>query len=352
VVGPADVFFCENGAYPVGGRVIHDTHKYGYLSLGEIIKLSSNIGAAKVGRKLGRAKLHSYLKKFGFGGKTGVDLPGEVPGYLPAPQNWSEIGLANISFGQGVSLTALQLTSALGAVANDGLLMKPYVVKTVLKQGQIFKENQPKAQRQVISAETAKTVAAMLKTVLEDGGTGKAASLTGYEGAGKTGTAQKAASNGRGYSDKRVASFVGFVPADHPRIVISVFIDEPRGASYGGVVAAPVFKAIGEQVLPLLQVYPKGVTIMARAEPVWPPEEKGKTVSAAQTRREDETAAEEIGVMPDFSGKSIRQVVQVAKRLDLDLQFVGSGRAVAQNPAAGQVLQGHTKGVVKFQPTI
>jgi cell division protein FtsI (penicillin-binding protein 3) len=166
----------------LGGKVIHDLHKYGWLSLGEVIKVSSNIGAVKVGQKLGREKFHRYLKSFGFGLRTGIDLPGEVPGYLPPPQHWSELGLANISFGQGISLTALQLTAALAAIANGGVLMRPYVVKAVLeRQGNVLKENQPRALRRVISPETARMISSILRAVLEEGGTGTAACLSGYE---------------------------------------------------------------------------------------------------------------------------------------------------------------------------
>ncbi len=150
MAAPKEMFFCENGSYLVGGKIIHDTHKHGWLSLSDIIKVSSNIGASKVGRKLGKNKLHRYLKNFGFGGKTGMDLPGEVPGFLAAPRTWSEVGLANISFGQGVSATALQLTSALAALANGGVLMRPYVVKAVLEpNGSVLKENRPKSVRRV-----------------------------------------------------------------------------------------------------------------------------------------------------------------------------------------------------------
>lgn len=220
VASSGDVFFCENGSYAVGGKIIHDIHKYGWLSLGEIIKVSSNIGASKVGKKLGKGKLHHYLKGFGFGSKTGVDLPGEVAGSLPHPQFWSEVGLANISFGQGVSLTALQLTTALAAIANGGVMMRPYVVKAIMeRQGnvsKVLKENRPKAMRRVVSQETAKTVAAILKTVMQGGGTGQAACLSEYETAGKTGTAQKASSSGRGYSEKRIGSFIGFAPRIPP----------------------------------------------------------------------------------------------------------------------------------------
>lgn len=347
---PKEMFFCENGAYPVGGKVIHDTHRHGWLSLADIIKVSSNIGASKVGRKLGRIKLHRYLKNFGFGAKTGIDLPGEVPGFLAPPNTWSEVGLANISFGQGISTTALQLTAALSAIANGGVLMKPYAVKAVKdSSGKLLQENRPKAVRRVVSAETASTVARILRTVMDEGGTGKAARLAGYESAGKTGTAQKALAHGRGYSDKRIASFFGFAPADNPQVVITVIIDEPQGSSYGGIVAAPAFKAIGEQILPYMGVYPKGVTYLVRAGAAINPVREERTAHPAIQPGPTE-ATEEPGVMPDFSGKSLRQVVLTAQRLGLDLKLEGSGKAVSQNPPPGYVLQGQTRGVVKFSP--
>jgi cell division protein FtsI (penicillin-binding protein 3) len=351
--GPGDVFFCENGAWGVGGRVIHDTHSYGWLSLGEIIKVSSNIGASKVGQKLGKEKLHRSLKNFGFGSRTGVDLPGEVPGFLSAARHWSDVGLANICFGQGISTTALQLTAAFAVFANGGTLMKPYTVKAVLDpQGGVLKENQPSPVRRVISPETARMVSSILKTVTEEGGTGRAASLSGYEAAGKTGTAQKALPEGRGYSDKRVASFVGFAPVENPQVVISVIIDEPVGISYGGVVAAPTFKRIAEQVLPYMGVYPKGVTYLAKAGPQNLRDDKDPGTNPPPATAKTVEVAEEPGVMPDFSGKPIRQVVQIARRLGLELKLEGSGVAISQSPAPGQILQGNARGVVRFQSPI
>ena len=350
-----DVFFCENGTYTVGGRIIHDVHKYGWLSLGEIIKVSSNIGASKVGKKLGKGRYHSYLKSFGFGSKTGIDLPGETTGFLSAPQQWSEVGLANISFGQGVSLTTLQLTNALAAIANGGSLMRPYVVKAVMDQaGNVLKENRPKVLRRVLSVETARNVALVLKTVTEEGGTGKSAGVPGYEVAGKTGTAQKALANGRGYSDRRIGSFIGFAPATNPQVVISVIIDEPEGIRYGGVVAAPAFKAIAEQVLPYLGAYPKGTTYLVAEsrDKAVPASLAALRAPAAVGQMRGEDFAETQGVMPDFSGKSIRQVVQTAQRLGLELKFVGSGKAVAQTPPPGHIFQGETRGVVRFQPSL
>lgn len=351
-----DVFFCENGSYHVGGKVIHDVHKYGWLTLGDIIKVSSNIGASKLGKKLGREKFYRYLEEFGFGKKTGIDFPGEVSGNLPPFSSWSEVGLANISFGQGISLTALQLTAAMAAIANKGLLMRPYVGKVIQrKDGVILKENRPKVVRRVISPETANTVTAILKTVTREGGTGKAAFLPGYEVAGKTGTAQKAFLSGRGYSEKRIGSFIGFIPADNPRVVISVIIDEPQGISYGGVVAAPAFKAIAEQILPYMGIYPQGVTYLVQAVPKndsSPRDNKSSSSFNPFNGAKNDEQLGERGVMPDFHGKSMRQVMQMAQRLGLDLKLVGSGRAVDQTPPPGEIIQGDKKGIVKFQPAI
>jgi len=352
VAAPKEMFFCENGSYTVGGRAIHDAHKHGWLSLKDIIKVSSNIGASKVGRKLGKGKLYRYLKNFGFGSKTGVDLPGEVSGSVPPPRYWSEVGLANISFGQGVSTTALQLTAALAAVANGGVLMKPYAVKAVLEpNGNGVKENRPTAVRRVISPETAAGVTQILKAVMEEGGTGSSARLSGFEAAGKTGTAQKALPNGRGYSDKRVASFFGYAPAENPQVVITVIIDEPQGSPYGGVVAAPAFKAIAEQLLPYMGIYPKGTTYLTRAGSYAIPRAGGEAAPAGVTATSSRVA-EEPGVMPDFSGKSLREVFLIAQRLGLNLKLVGSGIAVSQSPTPGQILQGQTQGVVKFEPSL
>jgi cell division protein FtsI (penicillin-binding protein 3) len=352
VTSPKEIFFCENGSYMVGGKVIHDAQKHKWLSLKDIIKVSSNIGAAKVGRKLGKTKFHRYLSAFGFGARTGIDLPGEVSGSVPAPQDWSEVGLANISFGQGISVTPLQLTVALAAIAHDGVLMRPYVVKAVQERGgQTIRENHPRALRRVISPRTAQAVRGILKTVLEEGGTGTAARIAGYEVAGKTGTAQKASATTRGYSDKRIASFIGMAPVENPQFVLTVLLDEPKGVSYGGVVAAPAFRAMGEQILPYIGVYPKGVTFLARAGSVKPPE--GKWLGDdSQTVLPTQSLSSEPGRMPDFSGQSLRQVVLAAQRLGLDLALRGSGKAISQNPEPGRMIRKDQKGWVKFQPTL
>lgn len=355
LASPREVIFCENGSFQVGGRIIHDVHRYGWLSVADIIKVSSNIGASKLGKKLGKEKFYRYLREFGFGQKTGIDLPGEVAGSLPHFSTWSEVGLANISFGQGISLTALQLTVAMGAIANKGVMMRPYIGKVIQqKEGEIIKENKPKVVRRIISQETAHSVTTILKTVTQEGGTGKAAYVPGYEIAGKTGTAQKALLSGRGYSEKRIGSFVGFAPADNPRLVISVIIDEPQGISYGGVVAAPAFKAIAEQVLPYLGLYPRGVTYLAQSSSgnESAPKAQKNFVSSDYGLPKSRDYVSRAGLMPDFHGKTMRQVLQMARQLGLDLKFVGTGRAVAQLPSPGESLPEDKKGIVKFEPKI
>lgn len=251
VVKPQDKIFCENGSMELSGKIIHDTHKYGTLSVSEIMKFSSNIGSTKIAAKLGKENYYDYLAAFGFGSPTGLGLKGEGEGILHPLKNWSKLDLANISFGQGVSVTPIQLVTAFSAIANGGYMVKPYMVKDFLdRDGKVIKSNQPQILRKVIGGETAARITEMLRDVVNEGGTGTAAALKGYDVAGKTGTSQKAAENGRGYAGgKHVASFIGFAPAQSPELVVLVAIDEPAGIQYGGVVAAPAFRAIAETSL-------------------------------------------------------------------------------------------------------
>jgi len=250
VVRPGDKFNCEKGSMELAGKVIHDTHKHGTLTVREIMKFSSNIGSAKIAAKLGKERFYDYITSFGFGSPTGIELNGEGSGILRSMKTWSKLELANVSFGQGVSVTPLQLTTAFSAIANGGYLMKPYLVKDILdRDGKVIKSNQPQIVKKVISGDTASKVTEMLRDAVAEGGTGTEAALNGYDVAGKTGTAQKV-SGGRGYAEnKHVASFIGFVPAESPELVVLVAIDEPEGIQYGGIVAAPAFKAIAETSL-------------------------------------------------------------------------------------------------------
>ncbi len=259
---PGSEFYCEKGAYRIGKNVVHDVRRHARLSLQDILKYSSNIGAAKVGEKVGPAYLYRKLKEFGLGDRLGVECPGETRGSLLPVGGWSEIDAVTICFGQGVSVSALQLAAAVSAIANGGLLMKPYLVQGMTDvHGGVVKSFQPAALRQVISSENAWRLTRMMERAVEKGGTGVRAALGGYKVAGKTGTAQKADPAGGGYAeDKYIASFVGFVPAEDPEIVVLVVIDEPQKHHYGGVVAAPVFRRIVRKTLRYLKVPPELAT--------------------------------------------------------------------------------------------
>jgi cell division protein FtsI (penicillin-binding protein 3) len=246
-VRPTDRINCAGGSYAVGNRVIHDHEPYGWLTVSDVVKHSSNIGAAKIGERLGSARLGKAIRDFGFGQLTGIDLPGEVAGLLIPDHKWARINLATISFGQGIAVTPLQLLRAYAAIANGGKLMRPFIVRRVVEaDGTVVHENMPQVMGQPISKETAATVTQILRGVVE-GGTGKQARVEGVPVAGKTGTAQKVDGKTGHYSARaRMSSFIGFVPADQPRFAILVVVDTPRTAVYGGVVAAPVFQRIAE----------------------------------------------------------------------------------------------------------
>lgn len=256
VVRPTDSFDCSAGAIRVGGATMHDAHHNGVLTFQEVIQKSSNVGSIMVGMRLGPERYHRYIKSFGFGEKTGIDLPGETPGMVLSPSNWSKTSIGAISIGQEVGVTPLQVLMAISAIGNGGKLMRPYMVSEIRGAGgKVVHKNEPVEVRQVISEDVARTMTRILKTVSEEGGTAGMARIQEFEVAGKTGTAQKIDPVTRRYSSHLfVSSFVGYVPADDPRLAIIVVVNEPKGAIYGGVVAAPVFKNIADQVLTYLSV--------------------------------------------------------------------------------------------------
>ncbi|OGU05770.1 MAG: penicillin-binding protein [Geobacteraceae bacterium GWC2_58_44] len=348
-ISAGDYFDCENGSYRMSGRTIHDTHKYGSLSVPQILKYSSNIGSAKIGSRLGPERLYAALTGFGFGEKSDIDLPGEAAGMLRPQSKWYGIDLATISFGQGVTTTALQLTTAVSAVANGGNLMKPYLVDRIADDsGVVLQQFAPQLKRRVISPQTARSVARMMEGVVVEGGTGTGAAVEGYRVAGKTGTAQKVDPSTRGYSaDKRTASFVGFVPLEKPRLTILVVIDEPKTSSYGGVVAAPAFAAIAQQTLCYLNVPPeKG--LKRKPEPA---EEKIVREPEQEAVEGGIVEGSEAGSMPNFRGMSMRQVLRVMETRGINVKLQGSGRAVEQNPAPGSRINTQDQVWVRFVPS-
>ena len=349
IIKATDVYNCENGTYRIANRTIHDDHPQSRITVSEIIKYSSNIGTAKIAGKMGEEKLSSYLRNFGFGGRTGIDLPGESPGNLK--RNWYGVDLATISFGQGVSLSTIQLVSAASAIANGGNLMRPYLVEQILDDnGTVVQRFEPQLVRRVVSPETAQKITKMMETVTGDGGTGTKAALDGFRVAGKTGTAQKVDPITRTYSQsKRIGSFVGFVPADKPKLTIAVIIDEPQGVKYGGVVAAPAFRGIAQNSLAYLKVQPNMPTTAA-AKPV---EASPSSVQAVESLSDGniEDVPAEGAIMPNFRGMSMRRVLQVMERRGINIRLIGSGRAAEQNPPSGHTIRGVDEVWIKFTPS-
>jgi len=340
VVRPNQTIDCERGSYKVGGKVIHDHHPYDRLTVAEILKYSSNIGCAKIAKALERERFHRYISDFGFGARSGIDLPGEVTGLVRKPSQWFEVDLAAIAFGQGISVTPLQLAAATAAIANGGKLMTPYVVERVVDSyGETQERREPQVARRVISEETARKVRELMMMTTEEGGTGTLANVPGFRVGGKTGTAQKVDPVTGGYSvDKRVSSFIGFVPAEAPRLVILVVMDEPDGQVYGGLVAAPVFSQIAAQALQYLKVAPTQPVketplpsieqVKAQAEAALP-----NFASASEAAAQEAPAAGDAPLMPNCIGMSYRQVLQIMARTGLNIKLSGTGRVVEQSPA-------------------
>jgi cell division protein FtsI (penicillin-binding protein 3) len=355
VIRPDDLIDCENGALRIGRHVIHDHHGLGRAPPARIVASSSNVGAAKIGTRLGRERLQATLHAFGFGERSGTEIAGEPRGAVPFPR--ADIALATMSFGQGVAATPLQITTAMAAIANGGMLMKPLLVRKVVDgaSGATLSQSDPTPVRRAVSRQTAALMTRWLEGVVHDpDGTGKRARLDGWRAAGKTGTAQKADAVTRRYSaDKRFSSFVGFAPADAPRIVVGVFIDEPRGEKYGGEIAAPVFRELAEHALKSLGVPPteqpkagpQVVATVASAKP-------GTTERPSQSERTEpvtelpdapdlEEARADEGArvaVPALAGLPARSALRALEEADLVGDVQGSGRVVSQVPRAGQVV--------------
>jgi cell division protein FtsI (penicillin-binding protein 3) len=351
VLKPTDAIDCSAG-YTVGGHAIHDHHRLGWVGPAKVVAASSNIGAARIGARLGKKGLSETLAAFGFGQRTGVGLPGERRGQLPFPR--ADIALATQSFGQGMTATALQVVAAMAAIANGGTLVQPAVVRRVVDtaDGTVLDEWRPVTVRRSVSPATAATMARWLEGVVEDpDGTGKRARLEGWRVAGKTGTAQKADPVSGGYSeDRHFSSFVGFAPARSPRVAIGVFIDEPKGEIFGGEVAAPPFREIADYALKMLGVPPEpGAASPAVAAAAAPAGDAGEAGLAAEPEPEAPPAVEVASrraasasggvTVPSLTGLPARAAVRTLEALDLGTDLRGSGRVASQSPPPGRVVQ-------------
>jgi cell division protein FtsI (penicillin-binding protein 3) len=347
IITPDTRFNCENGEIRISNRTIRDTKRYQTLTASDIVVKSSNIGAIKIGRELGYDKFYEYLRNFGFGSETGVDLIGERGGSIRSPANARELDQATVYFGQGMSATSLQLVNAFGAIANGGRLMRPYIVKKVIDEnGKTVRENHPLMLRRVVSPETAARVTDIIKKVVSENGTAPNAAIEGYSVAGKTSTAQKFNNRTGSYSDTDyMAVFAGFIPADRPRLAMIVMIDEPRGNTYGGVVAGPVFREIGKWALKNYRIQPElrvaGMEEKVDTE-VLSPEMDNINISVSGNE----------GMLPDFRGLTMREVLKVCGSLGIEINLQGSGLAVEQVPVPGVSLKEVTLLTVRFEPTV
>jgi cell division protein FtsI (penicillin-binding protein 3) len=320
------------------------------LTPSEIIARSSNVGISKIGSAMGRERLYHVLKNFGFGTAPGSGLPGEVAGLLRPHQRWYAHDAATIPFGQAMSTTPLQLAMSMSALANKGRLLEPLLIRRVVDaRGQTVEEGLPRLRKQVVPEHVARLVTEMMEGVVREGGTAQEAAIDGYRVAGKTGTAQKSDPTQGGYSDKKyIASFVGFAPANNPKLTIAVVLDEPMIQHQGGQVAAPVFRRVMADSLRHLGVPAERSQATAAALPHAQPQ-PSKTASNTQAdapqRRASEVPAGRVHVgpsqtlVPNLIGRPARQAVVQARQAMLEVSLQGSGVVSSQQPLAGVVVQ-------------
>jgi cell division protein FtsI (penicillin-binding protein 3) len=334
-----DILFCENGSFQVADRVINDHMPHGWLTLRGIMKKSSNIGASKVGMELGAGVLGDYVAEFGFGARTGIEVPGEGRGIVRKSRKWTQVDLANIAFGQGLAVTPLQMAAAVNTIATGGMLMAPYMVeKITTATGEVLHQGAPRSVRQVLSAPVARKVAKMMEAVTEEGGSGTRAIMEGYRAAGKTGTAQKfIQSEGKYSSDRFIASFVGFAPVEDPRITAIIVVDEPKSNIYGGVVAAPIWARVVEKSLQQLKVRTN------LPDPVQEPEVPAGTRWAAGGAQEPKDATH----TPDLKGMTLREALTRLASHDVQIDIMGRGVVTVQFPEAGTPLGGEIRLTLK-----
>ena len=369
-VKPDDRIDCQMGQLQIGKFHIRDDHPKGVLTAAEVLKYSSNIGTVKIARRIGKEALWNALDRFGFGQYTYLGLPGERRGILRPVARWGEIEFATHAFGQGMTVTPVQLAAGFAAIAAHGVYHPPRIALHYLgsdgKPEPVELPAEARGERRVMSEGAARTLLTIMQGVTEDG-TAKAAAIPGYPVAGKTGTAQKV-TNGRYDPSKYLGSFVGIVPADNPRLVIAVMIDEPQGIHYGGVVAAPAFKAIAETALRYLGVAPTVPVVakakpqpksskpepkLAEAEPDGPGFDEPAAVVASEDgaaddgalaeedqARSTETTGSTLVLLPDFTGMGMGEAIRAARKAGIDLLPSGSGLAASQAPKPGSVPAG------------
>ena len=349
-VTPESTFDGHGGAMQFGKKLIRDVHGVGRMTTYEVVKFSSNIGAVQVGQRLGKELYSSYLQAYGFGEPTGVGLAGEQSGILHPVSKWGQIHLATMSYGYGLSVTPLQMCRAMAVFANGGRLMRPRIVKSVQNvRGQLLEEFPPREVRRVISEQAARQIGEALWMVTQKGGTGGRAVVPGYRVGGKTGTAHKVDPVVRGYSKNKVrSSFVGMVPVDDPKLVMYVLVDEPTKAEYGGVVAAPIFRMIGQEVLPYLGVPPTEPIVAAAGSEdeaeVLGESDQAEVFETVEARAQawwlnDAAVDAPRTTMPDLRGATVGEALAELRPIGADPRIEGAGLVVSQRPLAGARLE-------------
>ena len=380
MIRPDEVFDCENGAVYIAGHRIRDHKPFGLLTVSNILAQSSDVGAIKIALRLGAPKFYEYIRAFGFGQRTGVDIPGESRGMLQPLETWQPISIGSTSMGQEVGVTPIQLVTAVSVIANGGMLYRPHVIAEMRRGNEVLPATgllAPVEPKQVIKPQTAATMRRLMEGVILNG-TGTRAHLDGWTAAGKTGSAQKIDPNtGRYSATQLIASFSGFAPISNPVITVLVSLDSPVGEHEGGQVAAPVFKRVAEQVLSYLNV-PRDVPLSPRLmqasykanerdagygleelAPVdfsaQPDQLSGESAAAKEQKALTPPPSVTVAVdeggeipVPDFSGKTMREVTETCLRLGFDPVLVGSGLAVVQTPAAGAKVRHGAKITVQF----
>ncbi|MFO0641115.1 MAG: penicillin-binding protein [Polyangiaceae bacterium] len=358
---PTEQIYCEKGSYKLANVTIHDTHVSEWLAPTQILAKSSNIGTLKIALNLGEPGLYSAFRRFGFGEPTGLPLPGEASGVLrPKGRPWFEVETANASFGQGVSVTTMQLAVAMSAIANGGKLMEPILVRKITDaRGNVVREWPPHVRREAVPPHVAKMMGEMLTAVVEEGGTGVEAAMNGYRVAGKTATAQKAdPATGKYSEDKYTASFVGFVPAEKPRLVVAVVLDEPMIGRYGGDLAGPVFRRVAEASLRYLGVppsnaQPKIAQVTRTNDPA------DVALAALRPKKTADPPSESLAMgppppntvrVPDASGLAARDAVRAVGAAGLVPEIEGTGKLVRQNPQPGQAVPKGSSVRLVFEP--
>lgn len=363
VITPTQKLYCEKGVMQIDNVTIRDTHPSEWLSISQILAVSSNICAAKIGLGMGEAKLYDALRRFGFGQESGLPFPGEAPGTLrPRSRPWVQVETASAAFGQGIGVTNMQMAMAAAALANGGELMEPLLVRKVTtSSGEIVRDVAPHVRRRVVSKEVARAVAEMLVAVTEGEGTGTEAAIDGYRVAGKTATAQKSdPKTGRYSIDKYIGSFVGFVPAEKPVVAIAVTLDEPMLEHAGGVVAAPIFRRVAQMSLKLAGLTPRSsdktdVAVLART-----PDPANIAYEALREAQGKKPPVQEVlptGAVPagkvripNLTGAPARQAFKQMISLGLTPRLKGSGLIVSQQPPPGSVVDSASEVLLVLEP--